>query len=361
MLLAHFTVLSVVLLAVVPVFILLRAPAWVVVPLGAALSIATLLALLVDTQVYQLYRFHINPGVMNLLLGGAAQETFDFPASMYLQAAATAFVVILVQSATAWLWWRYVQRNPGNRQVARALTLTLLGAVVIFHSAHIWADATGYARLIEQTDVLPFRHAATAKRSLRSLGVDVQSQPPVHFRGAGAWRSRLPAASDAVPAQRRATQCHRHSHRLVARRCAERASDAQSRSVCTPRRALSRSSQRRQCHTHRRLLALLLYSGYLLAPHAGRARGTGVHHGAAATSLRRARLSQRAPLQSRIRSNRVRGRRGCALAFRRRRRHGARSRSHERFRLLPGSTPGRNFVLRAAVLRLGTQARVAPW
>lgn len=183
MLLAHFTVLSAVLLAVVPVFALLRAPVWFVVPLGAAFSTATLLALLVDTQVYQLYRFHINAGVMNLLLGGAAQETFDFPDSMYLQAAATAFVIILVQSATAWLWWRYVQRNPGNQQTARALTLTLLGAVVIFHSGHIWADATGHARLIEQTDVLPFRYAATAKRSLRSLGVDVRSQLPMQSAG----------------------------------------------------------------------------------------------------------------------------------------------------------------------------------
>ena len=126
MLLGHFTVLSSVLLCVVLVLVLLRAPGWLVIPLGSSLSIATLFALLIDTQVYQLYRFHINAGVMNLLFGGAAQETFGFPDSMYLQAAAMAVAIVLVQSVTGWFCWRYVLRNPGNPRVARALTLALL-------------------------------------------------------------------------------------------------------------------------------------------------------------------------------------------------------------------------------------------
>jgi uncharacterized protein len=177
MLLAHFTVLSVALLVVVFVLVLLRGPVWLVVPLGTSLSIATLLALLIDTQVYQLYRFHLNAGVMSLLLGGAAQETFDFSASMYMQAAAIAFAIIVVQSVTAWLCWRYVLHNPGSRRVARALTLALLGAVVTFHAVHIWADTRAHEPLLEQIDVLPLAYAATAKRSLRALGFDVRSQP----------------------------------------------------------------------------------------------------------------------------------------------------------------------------------------
>ena len=118
MLLAHFTVLSAVPLVVVLVLVLLRAPVWFVVPLGTSLSIATLFALLIDTQVYQLYRFHINAGVMNLLLGGAAQETFEFSGSMYMQAAAMTFAIILVQFVTAWLCWRYVLHSPGSRTIS---------------------------------------------------------------------------------------------------------------------------------------------------------------------------------------------------------------------------------------------------
>jgi membrane-anchored protein YejM (alkaline phosphatase superfamily) len=177
MLMAHFTVLSAVLLAIVLVLALLRAPAWLVVPLGTSLAIATLCALLIDTQVYQLYRFHINAGVMNLLLGGAVLETFGFSTSMYLQAAAMALGIVLVQGVTAWLCWRYVLRNPGHPRVARALTLALLGAVVTFHGVHMWADATAHEPFLEQTDVLPLRYAATAKRSLRALGFEVRNRP----------------------------------------------------------------------------------------------------------------------------------------------------------------------------------------
>jgi membrane-anchored protein YejM (alkaline phosphatase superfamily) len=190
MLLAHFTVLSTVLLAVVLVLALLRAPVWLVASLGTVLSIATLFALLIDTQVYQLYRFHIDAGVMNLLLGGAAQETFDFSGSMYFSAAAIAAAIILVQSVAAWLAWRYVLHNPGSRRVARTLTAVLLGIVVTFHVVHIWADATDNEPLLEQTQVLPLKYAATAKRSLRALGFHVRSQP-VALRSDGQDRGDL--------------------------------------------------------------------------------------------------------------------------------------------------------------------------
>ncbi len=179
MLLAHFTLVSAVLLACVLALVLLRAPVRLVIPLGTSLCVAALFGLVIDTQVYQLYRFHINAGVLNLLLGGAARETFDFSDSMYLQAAAVAVAIVVVQSVAAWLAWRHVTHSQGSRRVAHALAMTLFGIVVAFHGTHIWADATGHAQLLEQTQVLPFRYGATAKRSLRTLGVNVRSHSPL--------------------------------------------------------------------------------------------------------------------------------------------------------------------------------------
>jgi membrane-anchored protein YejM (alkaline phosphatase superfamily) len=184
MLVAHFTTLSAILLAPALAAILVRAPTWIVIPLGALCSVATLLALLIDTQVYQLYRFHINAGVMNLLLGGAAAETFDFSASMYAQAAAVALTIIAASSLLAWLSWRHVLRSPGHPRTARTVTVALVSALVTFHSIHVWADAHAREALLEQTEVLPLRYAATAKRSLRALGVNVRTRPLV---------TRLPA------------------------------------------------------------------------------------------------------------------------------------------------------------------------
>jgi membrane-anchored protein YejM (alkaline phosphatase superfamily) len=127
---------------------------------------------------------------MNLLLGGAALETFEFPVSMYVQAVAIALAIVLVQSATAWLCWGYVRSHPGNRGVARVIALALAGVVVSFHSVHMWADATAYEPLLEQTDVLPLRYAGTAKRSLRALGFSVRSRP-VPVRADGEDRGNL--------------------------------------------------------------------------------------------------------------------------------------------------------------------------
>jgi hypothetical protein len=184
MLVAHFTALAAVLLVPALFAILVRAPTWIVLPLGTLCSIATLLALLIDTQVYQLYRFHINAGVMNLLLGGAAAETFDFSASMYAQAALVTLAVVATSSLLARSWWHHVARSPGHPRIARVVTVVLVSAIVTFHSLHIWADVHAREPLLEQTEVLPLRYAATAKRSLRALGVNIRTHPLV---------TRLPA------------------------------------------------------------------------------------------------------------------------------------------------------------------------
>src|SRR5690606_3542017 len=86
MLISHFTLLSALLLLPLLLLILALPRAKLVIPIGVFYGTLILCALLVDTQVFHLYRFHINAGVMNLLFGGAALETFVFPRDMYLEA-----------------------------------------------------------------------------------------------------------------------------------------------------------------------------------------------------------------------------------------------------------------------------------
>ncbi|MGH8178661.1 MAG: DUF3413 domain-containing protein [Steroidobacter sp.] len=177
MLLAHFGTLSALLLSPLLLLIVLAPRPAMVIPLGAACSALILGALLVDTQVYLLYRFHINAGVLNLLLGGAARETFVFPGVMYVQAAGAALALLVVQAAVAYLCWRVVQAQPRRSAITRAYAAGLIAAIAGFHVTHIWADAAAFEPLLEQTDVLPLRYAATAKRALRHLGVQVSSDP----------------------------------------------------------------------------------------------------------------------------------------------------------------------------------------
>lgn len=182
MLVAHFTALATVSLLPALVIILLWPSPRAVIPLGVLSAAAIVTALLIDTQVYQLYRFHINAGVMNLLLGGAARETFVFSPRMYVEFALIVAAILGAFGLVGVWLWRHLDLLARRATLSRAMATTLVAAIVSFHSIHVWADAVGYEPLLEQTEVLPMRYAATAKRLLRASGIDLpQAQlTPAH-------------------------------------------------------------------------------------------------------------------------------------------------------------------------------------
>jgi membrane-anchored protein YejM (alkaline phosphatase superfamily) len=136
----------------------------------------------VDTQVFQLYRFHINAGVLNLLFGGAALETFVFSSEMYVQAVAIAVVVLLTTGTLAIALWRRVRARAPDRRRTAAILAATIASLLGFHATHIWADVLAYEPILEQTAVLPLRYAATAKRFLRTQGVAVRRKPAVELQ-----------------------------------------------------------------------------------------------------------------------------------------------------------------------------------
>jgi membrane-anchored protein YejM (alkaline phosphatase superfamily) len=177
MLISHFTLLSALLLLPVLLLSLLVPRPRIVIPVGVVCVTIVLCALLVDTQVFYLYRFHINAGVMNLLLGGAAAETFVFPPEMYLQATLILLVVAAGATAIAAAAWRYVRRGPARFSMPRPFFALLFVCLIGFHGVHVWGDAVANKAIMTQTEALPFRYAATAKRLLRSWGVEVRPRP----------------------------------------------------------------------------------------------------------------------------------------------------------------------------------------
>lgn len=171
MLVGHFSALTAILMLPVLLFLLVVPRPRVVIPLGVAVLTSIALVLLIDTQVYQLYRFHINAGVLNLLFGGAARETFVFPTEMYLLAVLIALAVLAAAAGCGALAWRHVSTRPVQKNLVRASGTIVLLSMLGFHIVHMWADVRSYRPLLEQTEVLPLRYVATAKRALRAIGV----------------------------------------------------------------------------------------------------------------------------------------------------------------------------------------------
>jgi uncharacterized protein len=174
MLIAHLG--SMALLALLPGLLLSRVlpkPIPVLI-ITLALAVLLLTALLMDTHVFQLYRMHIDMGVMNLLLGGAARETFVFPGVMYLQALGIVAGISLTMLLIGWGAWRWAQRTQPPTFMHRTLLSAYLACLLGFHGIHMWADARGIEPLLVQTDVLPMRYAATAKRFMRDLGIELK-------------------------------------------------------------------------------------------------------------------------------------------------------------------------------------------
>jgi len=176
MLISHFTLLCAILLLPVLLLLLLVPRPRLILPVGILWCALVLSALLVDTQVFYLYRFHINAGVLNLLFGGAAFETFVFPREMYLQAGMIFCGVVALVASVATAWWRYVRTRPARRALARGIVATVVACTLAFHGIHVWADAVAEGAIVEQTIVLPIRYAATAKRALRKMGFEVRAR-----------------------------------------------------------------------------------------------------------------------------------------------------------------------------------------
>jgi len=136
------------------------------------LSCAGLTALLADTFIYQLYRFHINAMVMELFIAGGS-EVISFPLSMWLMIIGLVMVVIFAQVVVVKGVTRYIAHS---RQTNKALIYLIPLCVLFSHIIHIWGDATFNRDITKQSKLLPLAYPATAKSLMAKYGfLDIEA------------------------------------------------------------------------------------------------------------------------------------------------------------------------------------------
>lgn len=132
--------------------------------LGAAIATGALTLLLVDTQVFSLFSFHLNPTVWQLLLEQAQAEEASGWGWLFVWVP----VLFLFELWLAGWLWRWSQRR--RRSLTLPLALPLLVSFFLTHSVHIWADALVYAPITNQKANFPLSYPMTAKSFLIKQG-----------------------------------------------------------------------------------------------------------------------------------------------------------------------------------------------
>ncbi len=156
-------------LLVATLFHFLRLPK-VVSLLSIALSSATMLFLLVDRQVFALYRFHINGFVLSMLTGPGAGQIFVFNWLLYLK-------VVLIFLTVVWLivgLWYMCKIFSGRSKLHflyPAFISVFLVSTLACHLMHAYASYVSYPSIVKSARIVPYLWPLTARHLMERLGV----------------------------------------------------------------------------------------------------------------------------------------------------------------------------------------------
>jgi membrane-anchored protein YejM (alkaline phosphatase superfamily) len=166
----HFAVLAFL------VFLLFYVPiAWFIKSLKFRIAFISLLAtvglilLLLDTYIYDLYRFHINGFVLNLVFGGAFSEIFIFDNWMYFKAILFFMVAYLLLYFLARVIFRLYDRNllKGGKTIFWFILFSFISCQLL----HAWSYAVSYRKIQQASLYFPLFYPLKANKLLSSMGI----------------------------------------------------------------------------------------------------------------------------------------------------------------------------------------------
>lgn len=158
----HFSLFP--LLVLLPMALFVWLPVRVFRVVSAVLVALLLAVLLADTVVYDLYRFHINSFVLEMLLLSGS-DTFEFSAQIYLVAFGGIALTIAAVMLMVWLA-RFVPMR-----LARVALAVVLFSLAGAHGIHAWADAAYDTRITSITRHIPLYFGTTSKRFFVANGL----------------------------------------------------------------------------------------------------------------------------------------------------------------------------------------------
>jgi membrane-anchored protein YejM (alkaline phosphatase superfamily) len=140
---------------------------------GSLIILSTILLsiLVIDTYIFDFFRFHINGLVLGIVFGGAFRENFPFSTTIYVLSTIGFILLFLSQFGLLKL-----AKNLANRVKIKTTYLILLSSIIIYLFANLtyaWADAVRYSPITKTTKFYPLYFPLTAKSFFRKF-IDIE-------------------------------------------------------------------------------------------------------------------------------------------------------------------------------------------
>ncbi len=127
----------------------------------------------VDAKIFELFRFHINSMVWNLMTGGESTQILSLSTTTLLGSGLGIFALAISQ----WVAWSASHYLAG-KTVKHFNKITLLSLATLMISGQLfyaYQDASGYSPILTSAKYLPWPKRTTMKRFLRQQGVVMQT------------------------------------------------------------------------------------------------------------------------------------------------------------------------------------------